>query len=73
MIHSICGLQNDGKTLYATYLGYKDFLEGRTIISNYNLNFKHYLVNKDFIIWLGKNQPDFQNITFVFDENIPPN
>lgn len=68
MIHSICGLQNDGKTLYMTYLAYLDYLEGKPIISNYKLNFKHYLVNKDFMIWLGLKQPDFPNVTFVFDE-----
>lgn len=68
MIHAVCGSQNNGKTLVMTYLGLKDFQEGRTIISNYNLSFKHYLINKDFLFWLGKEQPAFNNVTFLLDE-----
>lgn len=68
MIHSICGLQNAGKTLYMTYLAFKDFQKGKKIISNYNLNFKHYLVNKEFVFWVARKQPNFKNCSFVFDE-----
>lgn len=68
MIHSICGMQNEGKTLYTVRLAYEDWKKGRKIITNMDLSFPHYRVNKDFVFWLGEKQPSFRNISFVFDE-----
>lgn len=68
MIHSIVGLMSSGKTLFMTYLLYKDYLRGRTIFSNYPLNFPHYLINNDYILQLAKEQPNLKNISFGLDE-----
>lgn len=69
MIQSICGMQNEGKSLIAVRLAYLDWKKGRRIITNMdNLAFPHHLVNKDFVFWLGENQPTFNNISFLFDE-----
>lgn len=68
MIHTIVGLMNSGKTLFMTYKLYKDFKEGREIVSNYSLSFPHKLVNKDYILQLAKEQPPLNNISFGFDE-----
>jgi Holliday junction resolvase len=37
-IIGIFGLQGSGKTMYLTYLGKRDYEEGKTIYSNYHLN-----------------------------------
>lgn len=68
MIHSIVGLMSSGKTLYMTYLLYKDYLRGRTIITNYNVNFPHYEINKDFLINMAIQQPNLKGVSFGFDE-----
>lgn len=68
MIHSIVGAQNEGKSWFAQYCAFQDWKKGRKIISNMNLAFPHYRVNKDFVFWLGENQPAFRYITFLFDE-----
>lgn len=69
MIHSICGLQNEGKSLIAVKYAYEDYKKGRKIITNVDiLNFPHYKVNKDFVFWIAENQPTFNNISFFFDE-----
>lgn len=68
MINSIVGYMNSGKTLYLTLKLYLDWLAGRTIITNYNVNFPHYKINKDYLIELAKNQKTFVNCSFGFDE-----
>jgi len=67
-IHSIVGLMNSGKTLFLTLCLYKDFLKGRTIITNYHVNFPHYQINRDYLFYLAQTQPDTRNISFGFDE-----
>ena len=68
MIHVITGLMNSGKTLYMTKLGFRNYLLGRQIISNYSLNFPHFKVNKDYIMTLGEKQPVLKNVCFLLDE-----
>ncbi len=67
-IHGIMGLMNSGKTFYMTIQGFLQFLKGKTIISNYDLSFPHYKINKDFLIELGKTQPVLNNVCFLLDE-----
>lgn len=54
MICSISGAMNSGKTLYMTYLLFKAYLRGKTILSNYDLNFPHFKMNKDFLIKMSQ-------------------
>lgn len=68
MIHSIVGLMNSGKTLYLTAKALEHYKKGRIIISNYHLNFPHYRIKKDFMIELGKKQPNLKNVAFFLDE-----
>lgn len=73
-IHSICGLMNSGKTLYMTYRLFLDYCRGRTIVTNYDLNFPHIKINRDTLFFLGESNPslkDFfqsKNISMGFDE-----
>lgn len=68
MLHSIVGLQNCGKSEYASFLSFIDFLRGRKILSNTNLCFKHKRINKDFLTWLATKQPILRNVSFLLDE-----
>lgn len=68
MIQSITGLQNSGKTLYMTYLGFLAFLNGKTILTNYSVNFPHFRIDKDFLFFLAREQPPLKNCCFLFDE-----
>lgn len=68
MIHTISGLMSGGKTLYASILTYNDFLSGNVIYSNINLNFPHYFINNDYLIYLALNNKDISNCTFLLDE-----
>jgi hypothetical protein len=67
-IHSIIGLMNSGKTLFMTYCLYDCYKKGYTILSNYNLNFPHYRINQDYILYLSQHDRDLNNIVFGFDE-----
>jgi len=67
-MHILTGLMNSGKTEIASIYGFKNFLEGRTIYSNYHLNFPHKLINRDYIFYLGKEQPSLDNTCFLLDE-----
>lgn len=70
MITSIVGLMNSGKTLYMTFRLYLDYLRGRDIITNYDLNFPHFKINQDWLLNLVINNPDtiLTNCSFGFDE-----
>jgi len=68
MLHSIVGLMNSGKTLYMTYLLYKDFLAGKSIFTNYDVNFTHNKINRDFLFYLGQKNYTFDNISMGLDE-----
>lgn len=72
MIHAIVGLMNSGKTLYMTYLGFLAFVNGKDIISSYDLTFTHRKINRDFLIWLAhkSDKEDFvlDDTCFLLDE-----
>jgi hypothetical protein len=68
MIHSICGLQNGGKTLTGVFYCYLDYLRGRKILSNISLGFPHYLINRDFLLYLAMTQPQLSDCSFLIDE-----
>lgn len=59
---------NSGKTLYMTYLLYKEFRKGKKIITNYHVNFPHYEINRDFLFFLGERNVVLQNVCFGLDE-----
>lgn len=68
MIHGITGLMNSGKTFYMSLMGLFQYYKGKTIISNYDLAYPHYKVNRDFIFKLGKEQPILTDVCFLLDE-----
>lgn len=69
MIHIIVGLMNSGKTLYMTKLLYRDYLRGRKILTNYPVNFPHYLINVDWLLNLAKDEDTvIENISMGLDE-----
>lgn len=69
MINIVVGLMNSGKTLYITYKGLLAFASGKSIISNYDLNFPHYKVNQDFLISMARNEDRIlTNTCFLLDE-----
>lgn len=68
MLHIFNGQMNSGKTFVMAYHTFKDFLEGRLIYTNIPLNFPHILINRDFIFYLGKEQPTINNASFLLDE-----
>lgn len=68
MLEIFNGQMNSGKTLAMSYFAFIDYLNGRTIYSNYHLNFPHKLINRDFIFMLGKEQPSLENSSFNLDE-----
>jgi len=59
---------NSGKTLLMVKYGFFNFLRGRTIYSNFGLNFPHKLINSDFLLYIGKEQPSLDNCCFLLDE-----
>lgn len=59
---------NSGKTLFMARQLFIHWLQGMTIITNINLTFPHQLVDKDFILWLAKEQPRLKDVAFGFDE-----
>lgn len=67
-LHSITGLMNSGKTLYMTLKLYIAYLYGKTIISNYDLNFPHYKINRDWLEDLATKETTLSNVAFGFDE-----
>ena len=62
------GQMNNGKTLVLTFHALKDYLEGRKIITNYNINIPHYEINKDYLTYLAVKQPDTTGLSFFLDE-----
>ncbi len=67
-LHLLNGLMNSGKTLIMTYYGYKAHKQGYKVYSNYGVNFPHVLINRDFIFYLGQEQPNLGNSCFLLDE-----
>lgn len=62
---AIVGDKGTGKSALMTYMLYKDFLLGRTIISNYGLSFEHKQKMYSDLVKL----PEFlQNATVGYDE-----
>lgn len=68
MINGILGLMNSGKTLYMTRQLFLAYCKGKTILSNYDLNFPHQKINKDFLIWLSGKETNLKNVAFGLDE-----
>jgi hypothetical protein len=75
MLHGIVGLQNSGKTLLMTYYLFKEYLRGRTIITNYDIFFpkfpgcpKVYKINKDYLLMMGQTGKSLQNVAIGLDE-----
>ena len=69
MINSVVGLMNSGKTLYMTYKLYIAYCSGKTIITNYDLNFPHYKINLDWLKSLASNDETvLDNVAMGFDE-----
>lgn len=64
----IKGAMNAGKTLVLTYLAIKDYLKGRKIITNYDINLPSYIINKDYLEYIALRQPDTTGLSFFFDE-----
>lgn len=61
----IIGPKGSGKTVLLAYLLYKDYLSGRSIVSNFDLAFDHKQRNFSELVKL----PDFlQNATAGYDE-----
>lgn len=66
---------NSGKTLYMTFKLFQDYLNGRTIFTNYDLYFpkiegagKIYRINKDTLINWGAQGEILNNASFGLDE-----
>lgn len=69
MIESIVGLMSSGKTLLMTYKLYLEWLKGRTIITNYDVNFPHYKVNQDWLLNVVSDENVvINNVAFGLDE-----
>lgn len=68
MLHSIVGLMSSGKTLYMTYLLYRDYLQGRQILTNYDVNFPHIKINRTMLIQMGEKNFSLKNFSCGFDE-----
>lgn len=69
MIESVVGLMSSGKTLYMTYKLYIAWLKGKTIITNYPVNFPHLRINQDWLLELVQNDDIvIENVAFGFDE-----
>lgn len=71
MITLILGLMNSGKTLYMTRELFKAYKKGKTVITNYPVNFSHHLVNKDWFLNLAKKETiiDDKNLVMGLDES----
>lgn len=59
---------NSGKSLYMTYKGINDYIQGRKIYTNLNLLIPHVKVTRETILKFGKTQPQLNNISFLLDE-----
>lgn len=68
MLHTAIGYMNSGKSLFIVYKGLLDYIKGRKVYSNMNLNFPHFKVNKDYLMKAGKEGTTFYNTTFLLDE-----
>lgn len=69
MINPIVGLMNSGKTLYMTMKLFLAYCKGKTILTNYDLNFPHYKINKDWLIDLSQKEDlALNNVAIGLDE-----
>lgn len=69
MINSIVGQMNSGKTLFMVLRLYQEWLKGKTIITNFYVNFPHYRINRDFLVDIANKQNlVMENVAFGFDE-----
>jgi hypothetical protein len=59
---------SSGKTLFMTKLLNEDYLAGRSIFSNYNLNFPHTLFDKQMIIDYAEQKKDLFDVSIGWDE-----
>ncbi len=59
---------NSGKTLYMVFKLYTAWRSGKIIMTNLDLAFPHYKINRDFMIKLGQEQPVLENVAFGLDE-----
>lgn len=65
MIVAICGGLGSGKTLLLSRYAYKEFMKGKKIFANYNLNFEHTKID---LVTLLNLKPELQNSGILMDE-----
>lgn len=68
MIHVFIGNLGSGKTLSMVYHGYKEFLKGRKIYSNFNLDFEHEKLTFKMIKDYVKTSNQLKNCVLLLDE-----
>lgn len=72
MLNAIIGVQNSGKTADMVLKLYFDYLKGKTIITNFNVNFPHVRINRDFLIELALKGEQkgiiLEDVSFGIDE-----
>lgn len=59
---------SSGKSLIMSKYLFMDHLKGRDIIANYDLAFTHEWINKDALLTIGEEQPNFDKVSFGLDE-----
>src|SRR3989304_4513058 len=68
MINTIVGLMNSGKTLYMTYKLFLAYCKGKTILTNYDVGFPHFKINKDWLIDFTSKEKVLENVAIGLDE-----
>jgi hypothetical protein len=68
VIIAITGQIGSGKTLTLTYLGYSKYKEGKKILSNYRLKYKHEIISKEVLSHYTDSDTSIKDCTMLIDE-----
>lgn len=68
MIIGIVGGMGSGKTLVMSKLLYDDFKQNKSILSNYDLNFKHEIITPEIIKQYAEQEISLDNASIGLDE-----
>jgi hypothetical protein len=60
------GIRGNGKTLTATYYAYRDYQQGRKVLTNYKTLFSEIMTTKDMVNYIFESE--LRNVTVVIDE-----
>lgn len=60
------GIRGNGKTLTATYYAYRDYQQGRKVLTNYQTSFSKMMSTKQMVDYIFESE--LRNVTVVIDE-----